>query len=292
LTVRAAARAWIPIVQFGLSTHLFHDQRLAREHLDAIAVHRFSSIELFATKTHFDYHDPSAIEALASWLEQTHLTLHSVHAPIVEGYTDGVWGAPLSNAVSDAAARERALRETRAALDVARTVPFPFLIVHVGQPDAQSPPENDNQRDAARRSLDEIYDATSRCPGVQLAIEVIPNRLSSVETLVRFIDDLELEQAGLCLDFGHAFIMDDLVDVIESASGQMLTTHVHDNDGSNDTHLVPFEGRIDWSRALFATQKVGYEGVWMMELANTSTPAEVLRKARHACDRFRDILAS
>ena len=32
---------------------------------------------------------------------------------------------------------------------------------------------------------------------------------------------------------------------------------------------MPFDGRIDWARALFATQKVGYEGVWMLELANT-----------------------
>ena len=279
-------------MQFGLSTHLFHDQRLAREHLEAVAAHGFSSIELFATKTHFDYHDPPAIEALASWLETTRLTLHSVHAPIVEGYTNGVWGATLSNAIGDASARARTLKETRAAVEVARTIPFSYLVVHVGQPDAQSPPANDNQRDAARRSLEELYELTSRHAGVQLALEVIPNRLSSVETLVRFIDEMELDEAGLCLDFGHAFIMDDLVDAIESASGQMLTTHVHDNDGKSDTHLVPFEGRIAWSQALFAAQKVGYEGVWMMELANTSTASEVLRKARHACDRFRDILTS
>lgn len=279
-------------VQFGLSTHLFHDQRLAREHLDAIAAHGFSSVELFATRTHFDYHDPLAIEALAAWLAASPLALHAVHAPIVEGYSHGVWGATLSNAIGDAAARARALQEARAALDVARTIPFRYLVVHVGQPDAQSPPAHDNQRDAARRSLEDLYEATARVPGVQLALEVIPNKLSTVEGLVRFIEELELERAGLCLDFGHAFMMDDLVDVIESASGLLLTTHVHDNDGKTDAHLVPFEGRIDWAHALFAAQKVGYEGVWMMELANTSTPAEVLRKARHACTRFREILAS
>jgi sugar phosphate isomerase/epimerase len=278
-------------VEFGLSTHLFHHERLAREHLEAIASHGFSAVELFATKTHFDYHDLRAAEALASWLEATRLRLHAVHAPIVESYVDGVWGPTLSNAILDGAARAHTVDETRAALRLASVVPFPYLVVHIGQPDVQSPPPNDNQREAARRSLEEIAGAVAGAPGVQLALEVIPNRLSTVDLLVGMIDELELDDAGLCLDFGHAFIMDDLVDVVESASGQLLTTHLHDNDGRNDTHLVPFEGRIDWARALIAAQKVGYEGVWMMELANTSTPAEVLRKARHACGRFREILA-
>ena len=58
---------------FGLSTHLFHDQRLARGHLEAIAAHGFAGIELFATRTHFDYHDPAAAEQLARWLEDTRL---------------------------------------------------------------------------------------------------------------------------------------------------------------------------------------------------------------------------
>jgi sugar phosphate isomerase/epimerase len=278
-------------LEFGLSTHLFHHERLSREHLAAIAAHGFSSVEVFATKTHFDYHDPAAAASLAAWLEATGLTLHAIHAPIVESYVDGVWGPAISNAVADPGARAHAIDETRAALRVAASVPFSYLVVHIGQPDLQAPPANDNQRDAARRSIEEIARAVDATPGVQLALEVIPNRLSSVESILRLMEDLELERAGLCLDFGHAFIMDDLVDVIESASGQMLTTHVHDNDGKHDTHLAPFEGRIDWARALFAAQKVGYEGVWMMELANTSTPAEVLRTARHACRRFREILA-
>jgi sugar phosphate isomerase/epimerase len=47
------------------------------------------------------------------------------------------------------------------------------------------------------------------------------------------------------------------VDAIETASGALVTTHVHDNRGTADDHLVPFEGRIDWEQALFACQKVG-----------------------------------
>jgi sugar phosphate isomerase/epimerase len=276
---------------FGISTHLFHDQRLARAHLDAIAAHGFAGIELFATRTHVDYHDPAAVDELAGWLEATGLRLFSVHAPIVEVCAGGVWGPALSLAAADAAARARAIDETRAALALARTIPYRHLVVHLGRPDAPHPPAGDNSRDAVRRSLETLYEAATAA-GVTLALELIPNALSTPEALVRLLDDLELRHAGVCLDFGHAFLGGDLVDAVETVSGALVTTHVHDNRGTGDDHLVPFEGRIDWDQALFACQKVGYDGVWLFELANTSTPADVLARARRACDRFRDILAS
>ena len=51
-------------MHFGISTHLYHDQRLERGHLAQIAAHGFEAIELFATRSHFDYHDPAAIAEL------------------------------------------------------------------------------------------------------------------------------------------------------------------------------------------------------------------------------------
>jgi sugar phosphate isomerase/epimerase len=272
-------------VQFGLSTHLFHDQRLTREHLEAAAAHGFTAIELFATRTHFDYHDGAAIQRLAEWLAATGLSLHSVHAPIVESYTNGVWGPAFSLAATDTAARARALEEAAAAIAIARTVGYAFLVVHLGRPD-DPPAPGDNNRDAARRSVEHLHELAA-ASGVRLALEVIPNRLSGGEALVQLIDDLELGDAGVCLDFGHAFMRGDLADAIETVSGHLSTIHVHDNHGRADEHLVPLDGAIDWAQAVFACQKVGYEGLWMMELANTSTPAEVLARAQRAGARLR-----
>jgi len=278
-------------VSFGLSTHLFHGERLDRTHLDAIKAHGFDAVEVFATRTHFDYHEPAAADALAGWLSETGLRLHSMHAPIVEGYTGGVWGAAISNATADAARRSFALKETEAVLALAARVPYDYLVVHLGQPDDQQPPPNDNQRDAVRRSL-EALDELAGVHGVTLALEVIPNQISRAERLVDLIDDLELEHAGICLDFGHANIVDDVVDAIEITSGHLVTTHLHDNRGKRDDHLVPFDGRIDWDTALFAMRKIGYEGTWMFELADQGDAAAVLRKAAEARERVREILVS
>src|SRR5262245_26220908 len=87
--------------RFGISTHLFHEHRLSRDHLVHIAAHGFDAIELFATRTHVDYHDARAVGELAEWLSDTRLELHSVHAPIVESLKAGKWVGSFSNASAD-----------------------------------------------------------------------------------------------------------------------------------------------------------------------------------------------
>ena len=66
---------------------------------------------------------------------------------------------------------------------------------------------------------------------------------------------------------------------------------MHDNHGRDDEHLVPYKGSIEWDSALIAMQKVGYDGVYMFELANTGEPAAVLQAARTARERFERAMA-
>jgi len=276
-------------VRFGISTHLYHHQRLALPHLDAIARRGFEAVEVFATRSHVDYHDPRAVDDLRRWLEQTGLSLHAIHAPIAEGLVDGVWGAAYSNASADRSARQRAVQETMAALAIAREIPTAALVLHLGRPRDQAA-AGDNDRAAGHRSLEEIC-AKAWDVGLPVAVEVIDNDLSEPSALVDLLEsDLDLPGAGVCLDFGHASLMGDLIDAIETLSGHIITTHVHDNRGRMDEHLTPFDGAIDWTAALISMQKVGYEGTWLLELANTGDPARVLDAAVAARRRFEQIL--
>jgi sugar phosphate isomerase/epimerase len=276
--------------QYAISTHLYHDQRLTRDHVREIAAHGFTAIELFATRTHFDYHDAAEIDRLAGWLEETGLVLHSVHAPISESLVGAQWGPMLTNATTDEPTRGRAVAESRAALAIADRIPFRFLVTHLGVPDALKPTPHDNHLDAARRSIVELH-GMARARGVGLALEVIPNRLSSAEALVALIEnELDLPDIGICMDFGHGFLMGDLADAIETASGYLTTTHVHDNHGKLDDHLVPFEGAIDWTSALMSAQKIGFDGTLLLEVANTATPTQVLAATDRARRRFAEIL--
>ena len=276
---------------FGVSSHLYHNYRLSRAHLQEIAAHGFERVELFATRTHFDYHNPAAIADLQQWLAEAGLELHGVHAPIGESFDGGRWGPPLNIASPDPASRAKAMDETERALQIARRIPFGVFVTHIGLPRSQPAAATDNSREAARRSLAELTELAAPL-GVRIALEVIPNELSRAGSLVHFVEtELEDRSAGLCLDFGHAHMDGDLVDAIETVSGHLLTTHVHDNRGRTDDHLLPFEGTIDWPAAVTALQKVGYDGTLLFEVAAHGSAKETLQRARKARERIERLLA-
>jgi len=276
-------------MRFGISTHLYHEQRLSLDHLAQIAAHGFEDVEIFATRSHFDYHDAAAIKQLGTWLKETGLTLHSIHAPIVDGlHGKDQWGEAISNAVADTGKRQAAVRETDASMNIARELGGNALVLHLGTPTVQG---GENSRSAAFRSVEDIC-RLAEPVGIKVALEVLPNPLSDAAGLVTMIErDLDFPRIGICLDFGHAFILGDVVDTIETVSEHLMTTHVHDNDGKKDDHQAPFDGRINWSMALMTMQKVGYEGTYLMELANLSTTEDVLKKARAARARFEKLMA-
>lgn len=274
------------MADFGVSTHLFHEHRLTRDHLVHIAAHGFEAVELFATRAHFDYHDDHARAQLAEWLSDTRLQLHSVHAPAFEALRHGRWVGALSNASSDESRRKAAIAEAAAALALVAHVPFQYLVTHIGVPMTEAGSAADNQRNAARRSVEDLAALAAKV-NVRVAVEVIPNSLSSASNLLDLIEEeLDGLDVGVCLDYGHAHLMGDVGEAIETLSGHLLTTHVHDNHGTRDDHFVPFAGSIDWDAAMMSTQKIGYDGIFMLEVGDTGDPVDVLRRSVKARERL------
>ena len=191
----------------------------------------------------------------------------------------------MSLASSDATVRARAVAETELAAQIARRIPVNVLVTHVGLPRSQSSDAPADSRGAALRSIEEVQRVAGPL-GVRIAVEVIPNELSRAGSLVHFVenelDELDGHPVGICLDFGHAHLGGDLLDAIDTVSEHVITTHVHDNRGRTDDHLVPFDGTIDWPAALTAVQKVGYEGALLFEIASHGSAKATLAKARQA----------
>jgi sugar phosphate isomerase/epimerase len=278
--------------QFGVSTHLYHAQRLNRDHLLEIAAHGFECVEVYATRTHFDYHNPSAVADLQGWLADAGLQLRSIHAPTAESFAGGRWSGSLSLASADPDARAHAVHETERAIHIARRIPVPVLVAHLGLPrtqtrDAAAGP-NDS-RAAARRSIEELQRVAEPL-GVRIAVEVIPNDLSGAGSIVHFVES-DLDGVGICLDVGHAHLDGDVIDAVETVSEHLIATHVHDNRGHSDDHLLPFDGTIDWAGTLLAVQKVGYDGPFMFEIVPKGSTRETLARARKARQRIEELMA-
>lgn len=264
--------------KFGVSTHLYHEERLQKAHLLEIAANGFEAVEVFATRSHFDYHDDAAIRTLKEWLAEATLGLHSVHAPITDAFAGGRGQRSFSTAVRDSDARKATLHEMRAALNIAKTIPFKFLVVHLGVPAAQNPSRDDNDREAAVRSVEEIVEMADAV-GVKVALEVMGNDLSTAPDLVDIIErSFEGADLGICMDVGHAHILGDVAEAIETTSEYLATTHIHDNRGQSDDHLVPFQGSINWAGAIMAFEKIGYDGVLMYEVKAAESPRAMLER--------------
>ena len=109
------------------------------------------------------------------------------------------------------------------------------------------------------------------------------NDLSTAPDLVEMIErSVDGPDIGICMDIGHAHMLGDAAEAIETASEYLVTTHIHDNRRQNDDHLVPFQGSINWASAMMAFEKIGYDGVLMYEVKAAESALAVLERAAAA----------
>lgn len=108
---------------------------------------------------------------------------------------------------------------------------------------------------------------------------------------------LELSQrldTPLCWDFGHANLTGLCQSVqLETLRGRVALTHIHDNDGESDSHLIPGEaptaGAVDWADAAeglrlsdYLTRRGNTPAVLDFEVKSSHLPADYDLRLAHA----------
>ena len=90
------------------------------------------------------------------------------------------------------------------------------------------------------------------------------------------------ERVGVCWDFGHAQVQGvDQGQQLRLLGARLKVTHVHDNDGRSDQHLLPFNGKVDWPDAMAALKEIGYAGPFSLEVHNAFHPLPDALKDPH-----------
>jgi len=254
-------------MQHALSTHLFVNHRLTTALLDRIRHAGIDAVEIFCGRQHFDWTNHAQVAELAHWFRDSELTLHSLHAPI---YSDEVWGRSGPNSVIDITESSKARRmagidEIKRALELADHVPLRYLVQHVGVGGEEY---DERKTEAAFSSLEELV-VFSRQRGVEVLLENIPNALSSARRLVQFIGVTHLN-LGFCFDTGHAHMEEGgIPPAFELLRERIRSTHVHDNNGTDDKHVWPFYGEggtIDWRRMMGLLRSCGDQFPLVAEL--------------------------
>lgn len=162
-----------------------------------------------------------------------------------------------------------------------------WVVIHAGT-DFESPRL---VRDSKRKNM-EYFKPVIEYAGEQhvgVAIEnlwelnISPKRryTTTAEELVELVDELSLlyPNVGICWDNEHANIMQQSqTAALELIGDRLKATHISDNTGINNDHILPFNGITDWYEIMAALNKIGYKGDFTYE-AHQSTnrlPDELL----------------
>ena len=233
-----------------LSTHLFVSHRLNTVWLDKIWQAGIPAVEIFCARQHLDYRNQDQIAELGHWFRDSELKLHSLHAPM---YTDDVWGRSGPHSVINITETTKSKRlqmvdEIKRALEIAETIPFKYLVQHIG---VQEEEWDERKVDAAFSALEEL-NLFAKQRGVEVLLENILNGFASAERLVTFLELTHL-RLNFCLDVGHANVNEGVSSAFETMKERIRSTHLHDNDGKADNHLFPFYGdggTVDWKSTM------------------------------------------
>lgn len=94
-------------------------------------------------------------------------------------------------------------------------------------------------------------------------LHIAPKRYyaDNAEELADLADAIDMENVGICWDLEHAGIMkQDQRKAMELIGKRLKVTHVSDQTGVNNIHVLPFQGLTDWNAAMEALADIGYEG--------------------------------
>ena len=199
----ASQRKIVTLMQRILSTYLFVSKKLTPEILGQIAAARFEGIEIFGTRSHFDYATQSEVRTIASALSEHRLKLNSLHAPTSRDLSvNREGGSPLSITEVERVRRIEAMDELKRVLDAAQDLPFARLILHMGGSREIADPR---KRDAAFSSLEHLS-LHAHHAGVTICVENTTSEIGDPAYLRAFVEETRLTAVRFNFDIGHAHL--------------------------------------------------------------------------------------
>ena len=271
------------MMQRILSTYRFLNQQLNNALLGEIAAAGFAAVEVFCAPHHFNYNDPQAVRELGDALREHKLTLHSLHAPTERDWSPGrESGVPLSISDPERIRRLDAVDEIKRTLEVTEKIPCKYLIQHIGHGRQAADPR---KLDAAFTSLENLA-MFAKARSVAIALENTPSELGSPSVLHKFLVETHLHDLKLCFDIGHAHLEEGVAPGFEAMRDHLVSSHIHDNHGDKDEHLLPFDGTIEWDAALRGFVDAPQVIAMVFEIKSQAGTPPSLEQISAACDKI------
>ena len=237
------------------------------------------------THTHWCHHwstdflyGESEIEQIAQWLQELGLAVTDLHASA--GREKG-WTSPRE--YERLAGVELVVNRIAMAARLGTDV----IILHL--PSATEGGEDASAVwDRIWLSLDALQ-APADQHGVRIALEN-----GNFDDIEKILDRYGEAYVGLCYDSGHGNLIADGLDRLAGLKDRLISIHLHDNDGRDDLHKIPFTGTVDWPRLCKILAESSYEK-WIsqeatMRHADSDDEESFLADARRAGQKLTKML--
>jgi len=239
----------------------------------------FEAVSLGARPQHSGYATAKGRAVIRKLIEENGLTIDSVHAPFPEG--DQLFAL-------DEAKRLESIRQCKTAIDTALDMNGRIVVLHLI-------PYGISHGDARNRMIVQGMNSLKALAAyaadkeVKLALEN-GQRPDYDQVLESCLSEFSGDPIGFCYDSGHENVQKTCFQLLEKFGRRLLTVHLHDNLGS-DTHMLPYEGNIDWDRFRKIFHGLDYSGSLLLEVdiknSRFKDPTIFLAEAMRCAARLR-----
>lgn len=102
-----------------------------------------------------------------------------------------------------------------------------------------------------------------------LNINIALENMESPQYLEYVFSRIQSNRLGFCFDSGHHNLYSSDLDLLSLYGDKLMALHLHDNNGKDDMHALPFLGNIDWDKLSEKLKAVDYKGAAAFEIRNT-----------------------
>lgn len=135
----------------------------------------------------------------------------------------------------------------------------------------------DEQWDFGVKSCQELGDY-AKSLGVRIALELEPfalSMLNNVESMSRFIDDVDREAVRANIDISHLVLANVEPQELRKLKGKAIHVHISDCDGKKHGDLPPGRGVVPFEPYLQEIKNLGIDGTIAIELEYSPEPEKI-----------------
>lgn len=128
---------------------------------------------------------------------------------------------------------------------------------------------------------------------VNIALE----NLRNLDYLDYVMQNISSQRLGFCYDSGHNNCFNPEIDVLKAYRDRLFALHLNDNYGDEDTHLLPFDGTVDWTKVISNLKEVNYQSAVSLEVQMDRHPMyadlsaeEYLSRAFNRAERIEQLI--